>query len=417
MSNGSDLMQRPLEGLVVLDLTRALAGPYATLLLAGLGAKVIKVEEPKHGDLARENSPYLGRNGVVVERTHDDDISLSHLTRARGKYGVSLDLKQDAGKAVFLDLVKHADIVVENFTAGTADRLGVGYKACKAVNPRVVFASLSGFGATDRDGGKAMDVIIQALSGAMYTSGEPGHPPVRIGIPIADMLAPVFTVIGILAAIEQRHKTGKGQHIDVSMLGALTSFVAIENWSAMAAAGMPSRTGLTVQRLSPFGVFACADGYVSVVAVHEPLARGLFAAMGQPDLSEDPRFCSRDARVANAEELEARINAWSRQLPMVEVVRLLEAQGVPVAPVRSPEDALVDPRVVERKETVAVAHPIYGSSIDLRTAGVPIQFSGATTGFDEAMPMTIGEHNDAILRDMLGYDEAQVEALSAAGVI
>lgn len=416
MSNGSDLMHRPLEGLVVLDLTRALAGPYATMLLAGLGAKVIKVEEPKGGDLARENSPYVGRDGIQVVRRHDDDISISHLTRARGKYGVSLDLKTAEGRAVFFDLVAKADIVVENFTAGTADRLGVGYQPCKAINPRVIYASLSGFGATDRDG-KAMDVIIQALSGAMFTSGEPGHPPVRIGIPMADMLAPVFTVIGILAAIEQRHKTGTGQHVDVSMLGALTSFVAIENWSAMAAAGMPARTGLTVQRLSPFGVFECADGYVAVVAVHEPLARGLFAAMGQPELGEDPRFCSRDARVANATELEATINEWSRQLPLVEVVRALEAQGVPVAPVRHPEDALVDPRVVARQETMAVKHPLYRSNIDLRTAGIPIQFSGATTGFDEALPVSIGEHNEAIYRDMLGYDEDRIAALKAAGAI
>jgi crotonobetainyl-CoA:carnitine CoA-transferase CaiB-like acyl-CoA transferase len=333
---------RPLEGLTVIDLTRALAGPYATLLLAGLGAKVIKVEEPHGGDLARENSPYLGRDGILVERAHEDDISLSHLTRARGKYGVSLNLKHPEGKKVFMDLVAKADIVVENFTAGTADRLGVGYEACKAVNPGVVFASLSGFGANNHSG-KAMDVIIQALSGAMFTSGEPGHPPVRIGIPIADMLAPVFTVIGILAAIEQRHRTGEGQHVDVSMLGALTSFVAIENWSAMAAAGMEARTGLTVQRLSPFGVFECADGYVAVVAVHEPLARGLFAAMGEPNLAQDPRFCNRDARVANAEVLEARINARSRTLPVAEVVAALEARGVPVAPVRHPEDALVDP--------------------------------------------------------------------------
>lgn len=416
MSNGSDLMHRPLEGLVVLDLTRALAGPYATMLLAGLGAKVIKVEEPKGGDLARENSPYVGRDGIQVVRRHDDDISISHLTRARGKYGVSLDLKSAEGRAVFFDLVAKADIVVENFTAGTADRLGVGYQPCKAINPRVIYASLSGFGATDRDG-KAMDVIIQALSGAMFTSGEPGHPPVRIGIPMADMLAPVFTVIGILAAIEQRHKTGTGQHVDVSMLGALTSFVAIENWSAMAAAGMPSRTGLTVQRLSPFGVFECADGYVAVVAVHEPLARGLFAAMGQPELGDDPRFCSRDVRVANATELEATINEWSRQLPLVEVVRALEAQGVPVAPVRHPEDALVDPRVVARQETMAVKHPFYRSNIDLRTAGIPIQFSGATTGFDEALPVAIGEHNEAIYRDMLGYDDERIAALKAAGAI
>ena len=416
MNQSSDALPRPLEGLTVIDLTRALAGPYCTLLLAGLGARVIKVEEPRDGDLARENSPYLGRDGIQVERRHDDDISLSHLTRARGKYGVSLDLKQAAGREVYFDLVRKADIVVENFTAGTADRLGVGYEACRAVNSRVVFASLSGFGATDRDG-KAMDVIIQALSGAMYTSGEAGEPPVRIGVPMADMLAPVFTVIGVLAAIEQRHRTGTGQHVDVSMLGALTSFVAIENWAAMAAAGMPSRTGLTVQRLSPFGVFTCADGYVAVVAVHEPLARGLFDAMGQSELGADPRFESRDARVANAAVLEARINAWSSLLPMAEVIASLEARGVPVAPVRHPEAALVDPRVVARGETMAVEHPTYGAATDLRTSGVPIRFSGAETGFDAVLPIRIGEHNEAIYGEVLGYDAARIAALKQAGAI
>ena len=416
LNQSSDALPRPLEGLTVIDLTRALAGPYCTLLLAGLGARVIKVEEPRDGDLARENSPYLGRDGIQVERRHDDDISLSHLTRARGKYGVSLDLKQAAGREVYFDLVRKADIVVENFTAGTADRLGVGYEACRAVNSRVVFASLSGFGATDRDG-KAMDVIIQALSGAMYTSGEAGEPPVRIGVPMADMLAPVFTVIGVLAAIEQRHRTGTGQHVDVSMLGALTSFVAIENWAAMAAAGMPSRTGLTVQRLSPFGVFTCADGYVAVVAVHEPLARGLFDAMGQSELGADPRFESRDARVANAAVLEARINAWSSLLPMAEVIASLEARGVPVAPVRHPEAALVDPRVVARGETMAVEHPTYGAATDLRTSGVPIRFSGAETGFDPVLPVHIGEHNETIFGEVLGYDAARIAALKQAGAI
>ncbi len=408
---------RPLEGLTVIDLTRALAGPYATLLLAGLGAKVIKVEEPKHGDLARENSPYVGRDGVVVERRHADDISISHLTRARGKFGVSLDLKQAEGRAVFLDLVAKADIVVENFTAGTADRLGIGYAACKAINPRLVFASLSGFGADDRDGGKAMDVIIQALSGAMMTSGETGQPPVRIGIPIADMLAPVFTVIGILAAIEQRHRTGLGQHVDVSMLGALTSFVAIENWAAMAEVGLEARSGLTMQRLAPFGVFECADGWVSIVAVHEPMARGLFAAMDQPELADHPHFSSRDVRVANAAEVDARVTAWSKSLPQAEVVRRLEAQGVPVAPVRSPEEALTDPRVLKRGETVAVEHPAYGSAIDLHTSGVPIQFSDAATGFDDVLPVQIGEHNDPIFGELLGYDSAKIAALKASGAI
>ncbi|MGF7149976.1 crotonobetainyl-CoA:carnitine CoA-transferase CaiB-like acyl-CoA transferase [Sphingomonas zeicaulis] len=408
---------RPLEGLRVIDLTRALAGPYATLLLAGLGAVVIKVEDPRGGDLARENSPYVGRDGVTIERAHADDVSISHLSRARGKQGVSLNLKAPGARQLFQDLCRNADIVVENFTAGTADRLGVGYATAREANPAILYCSLSGFGADAPEGGKAMDVIIQALSGAMYTSGDPDAPPVRMGIPIADMLAPVFAVIGILAALEQRHRTGQGQHIDVSMLGALTSFVAIENWAALAAAGMPARTGLTVQRLSPFGVFECADGYVALVAVHEKLARGLFQAMGAPELGDDPRFASRDARVANAVALEAKIAAWSRTLPLAEAVRLLEAQGVPVAPVRHPEEALTDPRVMARAETMAIAHPRYPHQADLRTSGIPIRFSEARTGFDETLPIAIGEHNRQIYGDLLGYDTAQLAQLARQGVI
>jgi CoA:oxalate CoA-transferase len=408
---------RPLEGLRVIDLTRALAGPYATLLLAGLGAEVIKVEDPSGGDLARDNSPYVGRDGIVVERAHDDDLSLAHLTRSRGKLGMSLNLKRPEAVQVFRDLVKEADIIVENFTAGTADRLGVGYAAASAVNPRIIYCSLSGFGATAPEGGKAMDIIIQALSGAMYASGASNEPPIRIGIPIADMLAPVFGVIGILSALEQRHRTGMGQHVDVSMLGALTSFVAIENWAAMAAAGMKVRTGLTVQRLSPFGVFGCLDGYVALVAVHEKLAQGMFRAMGRPDLSRDPRYCSRDARVANAVALEQEINGWTQTLSVADVVQRLTAEGVPVAEVRHPEDALLDPRVIDRNEAVPVSHPNYPSTTDLRSAGIPILFSDAKTGFDDVMPIMIGEHNDHILRSMLGYSEADVAALKAAGAL
>lgn len=417
MTPGIENLGRPLEGLRVIDLTRALAGPYATLLLAGLGAEVIKIEDPRGGDLARENSPYVGRDGIVVERQHDDDISVSHLTRARGKLGISLNLKSPDAQQVFRDLVRTADIVVENFTSGTADRLGVGYAVAKAENPRIIYCSLSGFGATAPEGGKAMDIIIQALSGAMYTSGGPDDPPVRIGIPIADMLAPVFAVMGILAALEQRHRTAVGQQIDVSMLGALTSFVAIENWAAMEAAGMASRTGLTVQRLSPFGVFRCADGYVALVAVHEKLAEGLFRAMKQPALGADPRFANRDSRVANAVELEALINDWSSTLPTADVVAKLEAEGVPAAPVRHPAEALDDDRVTVRRETVHVTHPDYESKVDLQTAGIPIIFSDATTGFDDVLPVQVGEHNDRVLAESLGYSAEHIAELRTKGVI
>jgi CoA:oxalate CoA-transferase len=407
----------PLAGLRVLDLTRALAGPYATMLLAGLGAEVVKIEDPRGGDLARENSPYVGRDGLDTVKRHDDDISISHLTRARGKQGVSLNLKHPGAPAVFADLVAISDIVVENFTSGTADRLGVGYAAARAINPRVVYCSMSGFGATGDAGAKAMDVLVQALSGAMMTSGSAGDPPVRIGIPLADMLAPVFGVIGILSALQQRERTGVGQHVDVSMLGALTSFVAIENWQAMELAGMQARTGLTVQRLSPFGVFACADGYVALVAVHQPLAAALFDAMGRPELIDDPRFATRDVRVANATALEALITEWAATLTAAEVVAALDARGVPAAPVRSPVEALRDPRVVAREETMSVAHPQYAVDEDLRTAGVPIRFSQATTGFSDAFAVHIGEHNQAVYGELLGYSSQRLAQLARDGAI
>ena len=417
MTESASLQPRPLEGLRVIDMTRALAGPYATLLLAGLGAEIIKVEDPRGGDMARDNSPYLGRDGVSVVRRHDDDLSISHLTRGRGKHGVSLNLKAPEAKAVFADLVRNADIVVENFVAGAADRLGVGYTAAKAANPGIIYCALSGFGASDRDGGKAMDVIIQALSGLMYASGEPGSPPVRVGVPMADLLAPVFGVIGVLAALQHRNLTGQGQFVDVSMLGALTSFVAIENWQAMALAGMEARTGLTVPRLSPFGVFRCADGYVSIVAVSEAMAGGLFRAMGRPELSADPRFDRRDHRVANSTLLEAEVEAWSGALEVDKVVRLLQAQGVAAAKVRSPAEGLADPRVVERGDTQAIHHPSYGDELGLRTAGVPIQFSTCRTGFDDTLPVHIGQHNPDIYGELLGYSPERLAALREGGVI
>jgi CoA:oxalate CoA-transferase len=407
---------KPLAGIRVVDMTRALAGPYATMLLAGLGAEVIKVEDPVGGDLARENSPYLGRDGIVQRKRHDDDVSISHLTRGRGKYGVSLNLKSPQAAEVFRDLVAVSDIVVENFASGTADRLGVGYAVAKAANPKIIYCSLSGFGAGVSEGSKAMDVIIQALSGAMFASGDPGGPPVRFGVPVADMLAPVFAVIGILAALRHREQSGEAQHVDVSMLGALTSFVAIENWRAMELAGIPARTGLTVPRLSPFGVFRCADGYVSLVAVHDGMFSALCDAMQLP-LTQDPRFASRDARVSHAAELEQAIGEWCGARPTEEVVELLSKHGIPVAPVRHPVEAFADPRVLDRAEVTPVMHPKYPLDLDLRTAGIPILFSGARCGVSDTFALHVGEHNEAIYQGILGYSAERVSTLRNQGVI
>jgi len=211
----------PLDGVVVVDLTTALAGPYATLLLAGLGARVIKVERPGAGETARSNPPYAGPAGLVARRTHDEDMSLSILARGRGKEAVTLDLKQPAGVKVLQDLVRHADVLVENFSAGVTERLGIDPPAMLAVNPRLVYTSISGFGAGNP--GKAMDSVIQALSGMMLVSGAPGDDPVRIGLPVGDLVAPLYALAGTLAALREAERSGTGQHVDVSMLGALTA--------------------------------------------------------------------------------------------------------------------------------------------------------------------------------------------------
>src|SRR5688572_5837979 len=304
----------PLAGLTVLDLTLALAGPFATLLLAGLGARVIKIENPAAPDPCRQNPPYLGQDGVSLGPHHPDDISVSALIRLRGKYGITLDLKQPDSREVFADLLRHADIVVDNFSAGTLDRLGIGYEFGRDVNPRAIYCSITGFGAsgTAPGTGKAMDSIIQALSGLMMTSGAPGDAPVRVGVPIADLLAPVFAVVGILAALQQRERSGIGQQVDVSMLGVLTSLVASEPFDLLEACGLAQRTGRMVPRLTPFGVYESADGHVAICAPTEPFARGVFGAIGHPEFEHDPRYATRDARVAHVDELNGQIEAFTR---------------------------------------------------------------------------------------------------------
>jgi crotonobetainyl-CoA:carnitine CoA-transferase CaiB-like acyl-CoA transferase len=407
----------PLAGLTVLDLTVALAGPFATFLLAGLGARVIKIENPASPDPCRENAPFLGRHGVSLGRTAPEDVSVSALNRLRGKYAVTLDLKQPGAREVFGDLVQQADIVVENFSAGTLERLGVGYEFARARNPRIIYCSISGYGAGHTGGsGKAMDSIIQALSGLMLTSGTPGEPPVRVGVPVADLLAPVFGVVGVLAALRQREITGRGQQVDVSMLGVLTSLVAAEPFDLLEACGLPQRTGRMVPRLTPFGVFESADGHIAICAPTEPFARGVYVALGRPELESDPRFASRDARVANMDAMNALIENFTRTRPTAELVALFESHGVPAAEVRSPAAAVRDPRVLARGETVQLEHPEFGRVADVVGPGVPIRLSGGAVPESRPAP-AVGQDNALVYGEWLGYDAARLRSLHAAGMI
>lgn len=411
-------LERPLSDVTVLDLTSALAGPFCTLQLAGLGARVIKVEPPGIGDGNRNQPPYLGRDGVSRVRRHEDDMSIGFLNRSRNKLSVTLDLKADGAQEVFADLVRVSDVVMNNFSPGTASRLGVGFEQVHAINPRTVYCALSGFGAAGGKGrDRAFDTIIQALSGLMMTSGEDGTAPVKVGIPIADTVAPLFATIGILAALNQARRTGRGQELDVSMLGALTALVSCEPFAALEQVGIPVRTGETVPRLAPFGIFRARDAYVAICAGNDRLFARLAEEMGRPELADAAMFRTRDSRADKWQTVDRFVSDWVRDQDVADVVERLAVVGVPAAPVRDPIEAAQDAEVVRRRETEPLTHPGYpeaGGS--LRAPGVPVVFSEARTGFDTPAPK-LGEHNAAIFGDLLGYDTVRLETLRATGVI
>jgi CoA:oxalate CoA-transferase len=407
----------PLTGVRVIDLTRALSGPYATLLLAGLGAEIIKVEDPDGGDVARGNIPYLGRDGISAIPVHANDVSVPFLDRCRGKQGVTLNLKHPEAIAVFDDLVGRAEIVVENFSAGVADRLGVGYEHARSVNPGIVYTSISGFGSgTVGQDSKAYDLVIQALSGLSMVSGEASGGPVRLGLPIGDLAAPLFAVMGTLAALVRARETGAGQHVDVSMLGALTSLVAVEPWQAYDAVGMPSRTGNYLNRLAPFGIFEALDGQVAICAANDRFFAHLPAALDRPELLEDERYAKRAHRAANADGIHAIIAGWARQRSVAEITKRMTEAGIPVAPVRTPQEAVADPRVTGRGETVPLEHPDYGAAGDLLGSGTPWKFSETEAGFDRPAPL-LGQDNADVYGSLLGYPPEKVAAMAASGLI
>ncbi|HWF37160.1 MAG TPA: CoA transferase [Candidatus Acidoferrales bacterium] len=416
-SQSTEKRMAPLEDITVLDLTVALAGPVATLLLGGLGARVIKIENTVDGDPCRNNPPYIGAGGVSLSRKRPDDISLSAVNRLRNKLGVTLNLKHEMAREVFADLVRKADMLVQNFSPGVLDRLGIGYEVARKINPRIVYCSISGFG-SDAGAGptKALDTAIQALSGIMNVSGEEGEPPVRIGLPIADLSVALFAVIGVLAALHQARNTGAGQHVDVSMLGSLTSLVAAEPWDAMEMCGASVRTGQSFQRLAPFGVFPSKDGYVAICAYTDAFAHALFRIMGREDLSRDERFGTRDRRVANFRALDAIIGEWTSSLATHEIMEKLHAADIPAAEVRDAKTAMHDPRTVARHDTVPLLHPKYQGGFEAYGMGMPIKFSSARAEFDQPPP-ELGQHNDHVYREILGYDGTRIAQLKENKVI
>ena len=400
---------------MVLDLSRFLAGPYCTLLLAGLGAEVIKVEPPA-GDPYRDRSPFGGPTGMHVTRHTDDDVSMPILHRTRGKKSITLNLRAPAGVELFRRLCAGADVVVENFLPGTLEAMGLAFPALSAVNPRLILCSISGFGQEGaRREWRAFDPVIQSMSGMSSVTGYADRPPVRCGAAISDTTASLHGVVGVLAALQARHRTGRGDWVDVAMLDG--SLFLLADVLEFAAAGVPlQRLGNGHPGTVPFNNYRARDGWVTVCAVTDAEWRHVLAALGRPELAADPRFAPAPAsRQAHRAEIDALMEEWMGQRTAAEAVETLQKHHVAAGPVRDLGEALDDEHLRERGMVVPLEHPTRGPVPGGRGAGMPIRFLHHTAGFDGPAP-AVGAHN-AEIYGRLGLGPADLDALRGDGVI
>lgn len=352
----------PLDGLVVVDLTRVLAGPYCTMVLFDLGARVIKVEAPEKGDDARGFGPFMKGKSAYF-------MSLN-----RGKESIALDLKADADRAIFEALLGRADVLVENYRPGVMEKLGYGWETAHARWPRLIYASASGFGQTGPYAKRpAYDMVVQGMGGIMSITGHPGAPPTRVGTSIGDITAGLFTAIGINAALHARNATGKGSQIDVAMLDGQVA--VLENAIARYAAtgDIPGPLGARHPSITPFEALETADGHVIAAAGNDTLFKKLCTALELPDLVTDPRFVTNDARTGNQPALKQILEAAFRTRPTDAWLEVLGEAGVPCGPINDVGQALADPQVLARNMVATLADPVAG---DVLMAGNPIKMSG-----------------------------------------
>jgi crotonobetainyl-CoA:carnitine CoA-transferase CaiB-like acyl-CoA transferase len=395
---------RLFEGVRVLDLSRMLAGPYGSMLLADMGAEVIKVEEPDGGDPMRVmGPPFL-----------PDGDSAYFLAINRNKKSLALDLTKPEGREVFLDLAVEADVVWENFRPGVMQRLGLAFAALTAVNPRLVMCSISAYG---QDGPyrdwPAFDLALQAMGGAMSVTGEDGGRPVRMGLPMGDLAGGMFGAFAVAGALFRRERTGHGAHVDLSLLDCQVSLLTYMAQYFWADGRVPRPLGSGHASVVPYGALATRDGHLIVAIFAEKFWAGFCAAIERPEWARDARFAANRDRVGNREALMHLIEAVFRERPTAEWLTRLHAAGVPAAPILSVDRVLDDPQVRHRRMVVELEHPRHGA---LPTLGTPIKVDGALDA-PLAPPARLGEHTDAVLRDLLKYPAERVAALRREGVI
>ena len=389
-----------LDGIVVLDTTQVMAGPFCAMLLADMGARVIKVEPPS-GDSTRSMSGARGNDSAAFNAVN------------RGKHGIVLDLNTDKGRDVFKRLSRSADILIENYRPGVMQRLGLDYASLQPENPRLIYASISGHGHTGPWAAKGgFDLIAQGLSGLMSVTGTPTSGPVKIGVPITDLAAAMFATIGILGALHHRTMSGAGQHVDTSLVDA---GIALSVWEAavyFTTGEVPKPLG-TAHRLSaPYQAFRCGDGYVTIGAANDRNFQKVARVLGHQEWLTDARFTSNTQRIANRDELARLIEIETTQQPVEFWLSEFEKAGVPCGPILDYEHSLTTPQAIAREMTVDVEHPTLGT---LRTLGTPIKMSSTPLNPKRRAPL-LGEHTDEVLHHA-GYSDDEIEQLRSSGAV
>ena len=403
-------MAGPLSHIRVLDLSRVLAGPWAGQNLADLGAEVIKVERPKVGDDSRAFGPPWVKDGAGKD-TQDS----AYFTSAnRGKKSITVNISSPAGQAIVRELARASDVLIENYKYGDLARYGLSYDDVRALNPRLIYCSVTGFGQTgpyrERPG---YDFMIQGMGGMMSVTGEPGGEPMRAGVPVADIITGMYASIAICAALAHRAESGMGQHLDLALLDSQIALLAYQNTNFFATGTPPGRIGNLHPNIVPYQPFRTGDGEIIVACGNDNLYRKFCEAAGCPELAGDARFATNGKRVENRAELTRLLQEIFARRPTREWLELLEAKGVPNGPINNVAQVFEEPQVRARGVRVELEHPSAGK---LSTVASPMRFSGTPVEHTQAPPL-LGAHTEEILRERLGRSAAQIAALRAEGAI
>ena len=376
----------PLNGVTIIDMTRVLAGPFCTLMMAELGARVIKVEVPGKGDDARHYGPFINEKSVYF-------VSIN-----RGKESIALDLKDDADRAIFEKLLEKADVVVENFRPGTMEKLGYGWDDLHARYPKLIYAAVSGFGHSGPHSRRpAYDMVVQAMGGIMSITGQPGAPPTRVGTSIGDIGAGLYTAIGINAALYDRALTGEARKVDIGMLDCQISLCENALVRYTATGEVPGPLGARHPSITPFQVFSTKDGHIIIAAGNDVMYQRLCQVLARPDLAEDPRYQSNDLRNQNHAALEPEIDNELSKQTTAEWLEVLDAEGIPASGINDMATVMAHPQVAPRNMVVTVDDPITG---ELKVAGNPIKISGYADPVTRDPAPDLDHDRDRILKEL-----------------